>query len=507
MKSIVGQPLVCLLTAMATVAFGGWLTGSKEGVGHAIAQAVRIPTAGRTTLPKPAASEFRPAATRIHVHGQPKPLLAGAVTSDWASFFGPDHNLKSPETKLLKEFPAGGPRLVWEIEKGTGFSAPAVSGDRLVLFHRLGDEEIVECLHRLTAEHYWSFRYPSAYKDRYNFSNGPRGSPVIEGGLVFTHGAEGKLHCLDLTTGSLLWQRNTSKEHHITTTFFGVGSTPLVEGDLLIVQVGAPVGGPCVVAYNKKTGEVVWQAGDQWQASYASPIPAIIHGTRRILVFAGGDADPPTGGLLVIDPANGVIETRFPFRSRNYISVNAANPTVVGNSVFLSTSYATGCVMIDLAKSGGHELAWKSKSLEAHFATSIHVGGYLYGFDGSNKYRTGPTCVNASTGKQVWQEYPDWSDVDDVDRAGNKIPAGPYRGSMLHADGDFLILGEDGHLAWAELSPKGYKEISRTRLFHAAETWTPPVVSHGILYVCQNTPDRKAGTPMRLVCYDLRDGG
>lgn len=490
MKSVVEQRRVCLLTTIAVFAFPSW-----HGSGRAIGQEVRAPATGAKS-----------AATRIRFHGKPKRLPDGAAISDWASFHGPNHNLTSPETRLLKKFPAGGPKLVWEIEKGSGFSAPAVSGERVVLFHRLGDEEVVECLHRETAEHYWSFRYPSAYEDRYKFNNGPRSSPIIDGGLVFTLGVEGKLHCLDLATGHVRWRRDTSKEHEIITTYFGVGSTPLVEGDLLIVQVGAPDGGPCVVAYNKKTGDVVWQAGDQWQASYASPIPAIVHGKRRVLVFAGGDMDPPTGGLLVIDPANGKIETRFPFRGRSYISVNAANPTVVGNGVFLSTSYATGCVMIDLLKGGGHELAWKSKALEAHFATSIHVDGYLYGFDGGNKFRTGPTCVDASTGKRAWREYPDWSDADDVDRAGDKIPAGPFRGSMLHADGDFLILGEDGHLAWAALSPKGYKDISRTRLFHAAETWTPPVLSHGLLYVCQNTPDKQAGTPMRLLCYDLRAG-
>ncbi|MCH7808127.1 MAG: PQQ-like beta-propeller repeat protein [Planctomycetes bacterium] len=504
MKSIPRRCSKCLLAAAGLLALAGWcgVGGSEKGSGKAIAQGAPVPNDGTRTPPT---SGFRPAAARIRVHGKPKPLSTGAVTSNWASFLGPNHNLTTPETKLLKKFPADGLKLVWEIETGSGFSAPAVSGDRVVFFHRLGDEEIVECLHRETAEHYWSFRYPSAYSDRYEFNNGPRSSPVIEGDLVFTHGVEGKLHCLDLTTGRVVWQRDTSKEHKITATYFGVGSTPLVDGDLLIVQVGAPPGGPCVVAYNKKTGDVVWQAGDQWQASYASPIPAVIHGTRRILVFAGGDIDPPTGGLLVIDPANGAIETRFPFRSRNYISVNAANPTVVGNSIFLSTSYKTGCVLLDLKEGGGHELAWKSKALEAHFATSIHVGGYLYGFDGGNKYRTGPTCVDVTTGKRVWQVFPDWSDPRDADKAGNKIPAGPYRGSMLYADGDFLILGEDGHLAWAELSPKGYKDITRTRLFNAAETWTPPVVSHGLLYVCQNSRDKKTGTPMRLLCYDLRD--
>ena len=176
-------------------------------------------------------------------HGKPKPLPAGAVTHDWTSFLGPTHNGVSTETRLLHKWPKGGPKLVWEMKKGTSYTSPAISGDRLVFFHRIGNEERVECLHRETGERYWTFSYPTQFEDRYGYNNGPRASPVIDGDHVYTYGAEGKLHALKLETGQLYWKRDLRAEFKLPQDFFGVASTPLIEGDLLIINVGAP-GGP-----------------------------------------------------------------------------------------------------------------------------------------------------------------------------------------------------------------------------------------------------------------------
>ena len=146
----------------------------------------------------------------------------------------------------------------------------------------------------------------------------------------------------------------------------------------------------------------------------------------------------------------------------------------------------------------------KSEALETHFPTPIFADGYLYGVHGGSKHGTGIVCVDLKTGEQKWRVFPDWSDPAEVDGKGLPVPAGPYRASMVRADGAFLILGEDGHLAWADLSPAGYKELTRARLFRAKETWTGPVISRGLLYICQNSADERAGTPSRLLCYDLR---
>src|SRR5262249_16830125 len=277
----------------------------------------------------------------VTFHSKPKPLPAGAVTDDWTSFLGLTHNAISTETKFRQNWPKEGPKLVWEMKKGTGYSSPAILGDRLVFIHRVGAEERVECVHRETGERYWKFSYPTQFEDRYGYNNGPRASPVIDGDHVYTYGAEGKLHCLKLETGQVYWKRDLRAEFKVPQDFFGVASTPLIEGDLLIVNVGAP-GGPSGVALDKKSGKRVWGAGDQWGASYASPIPATVNSRRRIFVFAGGESRPPTGGLLSIDPQTGAVDFAFPWRSKSYESVTAACPQVIGNQVFISASYKTG---------------------------------------------------------------------------------------------------------------------------------------------------------------------
>lgn len=175
----------------------------------------------------------------LAVHAKPKPLAADAITEDWPGLLGPRRDGTSRETKLLKTFPPGGPELVWEMTRGTGYASPAVAGDKVVFFHRLGDEEVVDCLDAETGKRYWRVTYPTKYEDRYQFSNGPRCTPQIDGDRVYTLGVEGKLHCFDLASSKTRWRVDLRDKYGIKPGFFGVGSTPLVEGDKLIVNVGA----------------------------------------------------------------------------------------------------------------------------------------------------------------------------------------------------------------------------------------------------------------------------
>jgi len=435
---------------------------------------------------------------QTRVVGKPKPLAKRAVTHDWATFLGPSHNAESTETNLTRTLP---PPLVWEFEKGTGYASPAIVGNRLVFLHRRGNEEIVECLHPETGASHWRYRYPTSFEDRYGYNNGPRSSPVIDEQRVFTVGAEGKLHCLDVASGKVVWKRDFASEYRVQQDFFGTGSTPLVSGRLLIVNVGAP-GGPCVVGFDKATGREVWRAGKEWGPSYASPVPAIIHGKPRVFVFAGGESDPPSGGLMSIDPENGRVDFAFPWRSRTRESVNASCPAVFDNKVFVSASYRTGGALVEVRPDFTHRVLWTTQEFGLHFNTAIHRDGYLYGFDGRNEPDASLACIDAATGKVVWRETPEWTETLEALRRPQIL--GTYRGSLLAADGQFLCLGEMGHLLWMDLTPKGYKEVSRGWLFAARESWGLPVLSRGLLYVAQNTRDTLHGTSPRLLCYDLR---
>ena len=464
---------------------------------------------------------FRPRAhPRVKAFREPRPLPAGAVTSDWPTFLGPTHNAVSPETRLLKDFtaPPGGaarPALVWQMVKGESYSAPAVVGERLVVFHRIGNEEVVECLHAERGTLYWQLRYPTTYTDRFGYNGGPRSTPAIArreplfepepqsrrpgrtaGGRVFTYGAQGRLHCLDLRTGRVCWKRDLAREFKIRLSFFGAGSSPLVEGDLVILNIGGR-DGPGVVALSARTGRLVWGAEKQWGAGYASPVPATIHGKRVVFVFAGGESDPPTGGLLCLDPQTGTTHFRFPWRSRRIYSVNASSPVVVGDTVFLSSIYDIGGALLRVSPKLTHTVVFRTEKYASHWMTPIVRGGYLYGFADAIL-----VCMELKTGKVVWSTRPS---CDLPAGAGGTLRKGGLgRASLLWADGAFLCLGEYGDLCWMDLSPKGMKITARAKLFHARQTWVCPVLSRGLLYVCQNEPDRRSGQPPRLLCYDLR---
>ena len=191
-----------------------------------------------------------------------QPLFAG----DWPHFLGPTANGISAEIGLIESFPVGGPPLVWEKQVGSGYSAPSLRAGKLVLHHRTGDEEVVEAFNATDGKSVWRYGYPSKFVDPYGYSNGPRSTPLLTADRCYTFGAEGKLLCLELASGKKVWERNTQKDWEVPEAFFGVGSTPIIEGDLLIVMVGGqPNSG--MVAFNAKTGETVWESvGEKnWQ--------------------------------------------------------------------------------------------------------------------------------------------------------------------------------------------------------------------------------------------------
>jgi outer membrane protein assembly factor BamB len=288
-----------------------------------------------------------------------KPTQAGdaAIASgekDWPGFLGPNRNGKSPEHGLPSEFPATGPPVVWQVPVGTGYSAPAISNGRLFHFARYGDNERLTCLNAQTGKPIWTHEYLSSYEDMLGYNNGPRATPVVDGENVYTFGAEGMLQCVRVADGEPVWRVDTTKNFHVVKNFFGVGSTPLVWGDLLLVNVGgSPPDGPpdvyaaqgrvesdgaAIVAFDKLTGKVRWKTGEDL-ASYASPVVAKIDGRDIVFMFA-------RGGLMAIDPAQGETIAQFPWRARLLESVNASSPVIVGDEVFISETYELGSALL-----------------------------------------------------------------------------------------------------------------------------------------------------------------
>ncbi|HVY69036.1 MAG TPA: PQQ-binding-like beta-propeller repeat protein, partial [Verrucomicrobiae bacterium] len=263
---------------------------------------------------------------------------------DWPKFLGPRGDNTSTETGLLEKWGGNGPPVVWSKTIGTGYGAPSVRGGKLVFHHRLGNEEIIECLEAGTGKPVWRHSYASQYQDPYGYNNGPRCTPLLTTDRCYAFGAEGRLVCLNLADGKLVWERDTAKDWEVPQAFFGVGSTPILEGDLLITMIGGqPNSG--VVALDAKTGKTVWESvgeknwtgqpmlgwpGDrlvEWkrwekQASYSSPVAATVNGQRLVFCLM-------RQGLVALDPKTGKVNFSRWFRARMDESVNAMNPVVI----------------------------------------------------------------------------------------------------------------------------------------------------------------------------------
>lgn len=441
-------------------------------------------------------------------------LSPQASWSDWPYFLGPTRNGISPETGLRQDFgpPASGqagPLLVWALSKGQSYSAPSVKGRRLVYCHRVGNAEMIECLDAETGDLFWSTNYPTSYVDRYGYLNGPRATPTIDGDRVYVLGAQGVLTCLDLKSGQQYWQRALAAEFDLDQGFFGFCTSPLIEADLLILNLGRD---HTVAAFDKLTGKLRWSSGNQWGRSYATPVAATMFGKRLLFVFAGGMTKPPVGGLLGLDARTGRIRFHFPWRSRRYFSANASSPVVSGNQVFVSSSYDIEGALLEIKPDLTHQVVYQGKSFGSHWMTPILYQGHLYGFANSRL-----TCMEWTSGKRLWRQtirLPGRDSRGGSRDLGTGRGADQYReppgrrgfgiGSLIQVDGRFLCLGETGLLAWLDLSPQGCRILAARRLFNADQTWTAPVISRGLLYVTQNLPDQK--TPPRLLCYDLRAG-
>ena len=434
-------------------------------------------------------------------HAPPKPLAAGAVTEDWPHFLGPHHDATTGETKLLGQWPAGGPKKIWEMETGEGYACPVFASGRLVYFHRIDGKETVDCLDPETGRRFWRFDYPAEYQDRYGFSPGPRSSAVIDDGRVYVAGVTAMLHCLDLKTGRVIWRRDLMAEYKIPQYFFGYGPTPLVWKDRLIVNVGGKarddVSGTCVAAFDKLTGKTLWEVEDTWGAGYASPIVAKIRGREVALVIAAGESRPSVGGLLTIDPQSGKVLDRFPWRAKVYESVVAGTPLVVdGQRVYISETYEKGGTLLEFDENLKSKQLWTQRGFGLHWMMPLQIDGHLYGFAGRNPPDTEFKCIEVATGKIVWS--------DDTQFDENGRISSFFRASLLWADGRVFCLGEDGLLAEFSLTPKGAVIKQRVRLFHATSTWTLPALHRGLLYVVHNTRDFRDDQPPRLICYDFR---
>ncbi len=415
---------------------------------------------------------------------------------DWETFLGPTGDSKSPEKGILTKWPKAGLKVIWKKELGTSYGAPAISRGRLFQFDRFDDSARIYCLNAETGKELWKYDYPTDYEDLYGYNNGPRCSPIIDGDLVYAFGVEGMLHCLRAGSGELVWKSDTSKEFGVVQNFFGVGSNPVIDGNLIIVMVGGsppesqqvPQGqldrvvgnGSGIVALDKLTGKLKYKITDEL-ASYASLKLATIAGRRWCFAFC-------REGLVGFEPQTGKVDFQYPWRAESLESVNASMPVVHDNQVFISETYGPGSSLLEVAP-GSHKVVWKddenrrTKAMQTHWNTCIYHEGFLYGSSGRHLNNAELRCIDWKTGKVQWR-------VPDLTRT-----------SLTYIDEHFLCLGEDGTLQLFKASALAHDKVAEMSLLPKAAGprldiagssarelprdpfWSAPVVSHGLLYV------------------------
>ena len=410
---------------------------------------------------------------------------------DWPRFLGPTIDSKSTETGILKDWKDDKLKIVWKRELKESYGIGSISKGRLFQADREGDDCVLFCINAETGEKIWRFSYPTDYTDLYGYNGGPRCSPVIDEDRVYLYGVEGMLHCLDATTGKVIWKKNVNEEFGVIQNFFGVGSTPVIEGDLLIAMVGGspdeskdvPSGqldqvkgnGSGIVAFEKLTGKDRYKITDEL-ASYASLKIASIGDRRWCFSFS-------RGGLVGFDPTNGKVDFEYPWRDSKLESVNASTPVVVADRVFISETYGVGSSMLKV-KPGGYEVVWKDdlrargKSMMTHWNTAIEHEGYIYGSSGRHTHEAELRCIEAATGKVMWSQ-PELS-----------------RCSLMYVDGHFVCLTEYGHLLLLRATHEEFDAVSviqptiklnedsdRLRPLLKYPCWAAPILSHGLMYV------------------------
>ena len=389
------------------------------------------------------------------------------AAADWPQWQGPDRTRISKETGLLKEWPAGGPRLIWTANNlGSGYGSMSVAGDRVYLQGARGNNSFVIALNRADGKEVWAKPLgPVETRMRSDRGAGPRGTPTVDGDRLYVLTENGDLACLK-TDGSILWQRNILKEFGGPQLQWLVSESPLVDGSHLVVTPGGPGAG--MVKLDKMTGKTVWTSKDLSDtAAYSSITVADVQGVRTYMTFTASAG-------VGVRASDGKLMFSYPAAANR--TANVATPVYSDNKVFFASAYGTGGGLLNLTVQNGEVAATEAyftREMKNHHGGMVLVDGYLYGYNDLIL-----TCLEFTTGKMMWR-----------DRSVGK-------GSVTYADGRLYLQSENNLVGLAEATPTGYVEKGRFEIpDKGLPSWAHPVISDGRLYV------RNQDT---LLVYDIK---
>lgn len=385
-------------------------------------------------------------------------LVVLAVTSagtslaaeDWPQFRGPNLDGISTASGLLASWPAEGPKKVFEVPLGKGFSGLSIVDGKIYTQLGRDGDELVVALDAATGKEIWRFRTDKERPD--GFGDGPRSTPLIEGDRLFTASAFGKLYALDRKSGQQLWSHDLVATFGARVPTWGVSTSPIIEGDRLVFNVGGKAD-YAVMAFDKSDGKVIWHSGDD-QPGYSNPLPITVGGQRLVVIFSGTQ-------VFIQRLDNGEIVWQKPWKTS--YDINAASPLFIApDRLFISSGYDTGSALFALRAADGKiavDEIWKTRGMKNQFSSSVYRDGYIYGFDNKTF-----KCIDAKTGEDRWRQ------------------GGFGHGSLFFADGHFIVLGDNGKLALIEANPAKYVEKALTEPMKGKH-WTVPTLYDGRLYI------------------------
>jgi outer membrane protein assembly factor BamB len=388
------------------------------------------------------------------------PKQPGSVT--WNRWRGPHFNGMSHETDWIPEFPREGPKMLWRQKIGVGFSSLAIANERVYTMGNKNDHDVVTCIDAETGKIIWNTGY-LASPDGGLYGGGPSATPTVQNGKVYTLGKDGTLLCLNANDGATLWKNELTHLTGAELPKYGFTGSPLIMGKQIILNAGG-----AGLAYHKDTGDLLWAS--KGLGGYASPLPYRMEGREVALLFSDQH-------IVAVDPADdgrGVWSHTWRTRER----VNAADPLLVRDKIFVSSGYGGGCAMFQM-RDGKPSLMWRTQSLRSHYNPGVAIGKFVYGIDGhaDGSAKNSLVCVNLTTGKPTW------------------IRRNFGHGSLIAAGNYLIALTELGELYILKANPHAYTEISYARVI-GRRCWTAPAISGGRVY-CRNAK----GT---VVCIDLR---
>ncbi len=382
---------------------------------------------------------------------EPQSFQLDSDSPQFTDFLGPNRNGVADGPKLLADLKAHPPKEIWRRPMGEGYAGFVISGGLAVTIDQRGNDEVVVALDLKTGKDVWAKAYPGYFEEELG-GNGPRATPTIAGNEVFALGAAGLLVCLDLATGEEKWNTNILKDASAKNITWGMSGAPLVTTDKVIVNPGGE-SDKDVVAYDRRTGKIVWSGGKN-RAAYSSPVLATIQNVPQVLMLDSKE-------LAGYDLESGKQLWRFGFETFN--GINVGQPLLLPeDQVFVSAGYDKGASLVKVSRVEGEwrvDEVWQSKQMKCKMGSCIYRDGYIYGLDDGIF-----ACIDASTGKRKWK-------------------SGRYgHGQFLLRDNVLVIQAETtGNLVLVEATPSKHTELAQETALTGGKTWNAPALAGNLL--------------------------